>query len=111
MLPKQNRLPKSRVQYILKKGSALFNKNFTVKFLPSENPETEESRFCVIVSKKIAAKAVPRNKLRRQIFEAIRLQKTALPTKKDIVIITKQATINLDFDGLRTEIANILKKI
>lgn len=106
MIPQKNRLSKARVQHLLKKGATAFSKVFTLKCLPSE---TEESRFCVIVSKKIVAKAVPRNKLRRQIFEAIRLQKTGIPRKTDIVLIAKKATINLEFTELQKEIAYILK--
>lgn len=108
MIPQKNRLSKARVQYILKKGNSAFSKVFTVKYTPSKK---EESRFCVVISKKLIAKAVPRNKLRRQIFEAIRLQKDHLPQKMDIVLIGKQATINLDFPELQKEISYILNKV
>ncbi|HCW32171.1 MAG: hypothetical protein UT55_C0008G0011 [Candidatus Peregrinibacteria bacterium GW2011_GWE2_39_6] len=54
-----------------------------------------QHRFSVVVSTKIASKAVIRNKIRRQIYEAIRLNLIYFPTERyfDIIILPHRAIL------------------
>lgn len=71
MLNQKNRISNPRlIDKLNKEGKAYKTSHFVFKFLPSLS---EDSKFAAVVSKKIASKAVNRNKLRRQIAESLRL--------------------------------------
>jgi ribonuclease P protein component len=61
------------------------------------------NRFRVIVSKKLEKQAVKRNRIRRQLYEALRLLiseiKQDIP--RDIVIIPKKTILNKSFDDIK----------
>ncbi|MBU0578140.1 ribonuclease P protein component [Patescibacteria group bacterium] len=89
MLNKRNRISNRRlIQKLFDKGGLYKNTYFTFKFLPSTEPI---SQFAVVVSKKVAPKAVDRNELRRKIYEAIRLNMDSLKTDLVVLVIAKSA--------------------
>lgn len=108
MIPQRNRLEKNRVEYILKKGTRKSGKHFNLKYLPSS---AQQSRFCVIVSLKVAPKAVLRNRLRRQIYEIIRCLEPQLVKPQDIILITKPDITSLPFIDLKNVIIEALKHL
>ncbi len=69
MLEKKYRIERNKVQYILKKGEDSISKLFIIRYIKNNE---NYNRYCTVVSKKIDPKAVGRNRLRRQIYEAIR---------------------------------------
>lgn len=97
MLSKNQRLTGNRIEYLFKKGKKSGNTYFTIIYSPSRNTQ---SRFCVIVSTKIFAKAVQRNRLRRQIYEIFRLHPELPSTPVDLVVIAKTALTKLKFQEL-----------
>lgn len=64
------------------------------------------SRFAVNISKKIDKRAVVRNRLRRQIHEALRLSLPSLRANFDVLISAKSSVAqrNPDFQELNREI-------
>jgi len=108
MIPQRNRLEKSRVEYILKKGTRKSGKLFNLKYL---NSPTQQSRFCVIVSLKVTPKATLRNRLRRQIYEIIRTSEFKPKTPQDIILITKPDITSLSFEELNKVIIEVLKNL
>ncbi|MBU0668117.1 ribonuclease P protein component [Patescibacteria group bacterium] len=112
MIPQKNRLSRSQVASVIKKGKRLSSEHFNIKYLArtSKNHATrQESRFCVVVSTKISPKATERNRIRRQIFEAIAAEQTKIPL--DIILFTKPSIKDLDFGRIKEEFAKILHKI
>lgn len=107
MLPVQLRLRKSRVEQILKKGYRKTTNYFSIKFLR----RTEgESRFAVVVSMKIDPKATNRNRLRRQIYEALgNAQKPSSPL--DVILIAKTPVKNLPFAELQEIVTSTLSQL
>ncbi|WKY47750.1 ribonuclease P protein component [Eubacteriaceae bacterium ES3] len=89
---------------VFNKGSVFGNKAFAFYFLKNG---LEENRIGIIVSKKISKKAVVRNRLRRQIREAYRLNQELFFNGYDIIIIGKQALLNTEY----TEIEKSLKHL
>ncbi len=78
MLSKLNRIGnKGVIEKLFKNGDLYKTKHLIFKF---EKQKDGPSKFAISVSKKIYKSAVKRNKLRRQIYDAIRLN---LPTSKD----------------------------
>lgn len=108
MLSKLYRIERNQVNYILKKGEGYVSKLFIIRY--SKNNKGF-NRYATVISKKIYIKAVPRNKLRRQIYEAIRLITQEIePSQKqsDIVLIPKKKIINADFNAIKEDLRTII---
>lgn len=106
MIAAKFRIPRADISYILKKGEQFISKLFIVKY--TENKE-DFSRYRVIVSRKIYPKAVKRNHLRRQIYEAIRLnQGKEEGKKKDLVLIPKKNILKADYKSIEEDIKKII---
>jgi len=110
MIPKKNRLNRSALKYLFKKGLRQKTNYFNVIY---KKGSTEEPRFSIIVSKKIKSKAVDRNKLRRRIYETIRTNTKEEETTKimDIALIAKQELQKISFKELKKHIISTLKKL
>jgi ribonuclease P protein component len=113
MIAKKNRLSKNLIKFVLDKGESLKSKLFIVKFKDKEPLNTDENKYCVVVSKKISNKATIRNKLRRQIYEAIRLfQKKVMPkTAKNIIFIPKKRILDEKYAVIEKDIQETLSII
>lgn len=104
MLAKQYKLTKAdNIKGILNKGKQYASQHFVVK---AQETEEEHSRFSIVISNKISKKAVIRNRLRRQLFEIIRLhrQETSLEKPHKIVILPRVRALTLDYNRLETEL-------
>ena len=90
MLSKKSRIPNPRlIDKLNKEGNSYKTSHLVFKFLPSLSGD---SKFAAVVSKKIAPKAVKRNKLRRQITEALRRNLTILKTPVVCLAILKKGS-------------------
>lgn len=107
MLNKKDRLTRSRVEYILRKGHRQTSRHFSTRFLRGTG---DSSRFAVVVSTRVAPKATDRNRLRRQIYEAVQ-QADPLESSLDIVLISKPSAKELTFKELLDTINSTLKKL
>ncbi|MEK7547544.1 MAG: ribonuclease P protein component [Patescibacteria group bacterium] len=109
MIAKNFRIPRERIAYILNKGEEGSSRLFIIRFL--KNNESFP-RFRAVISKKISAKAVKRNHLRRQIYEAIRLGLKESQSKKllDIILIPKKKITEFQYEDISADIKNILNK-
>jgi len=90
---------------VIRYGPSLKSSAFIVKF-PLSAKSTDKIR--VVISTKIAKKAVVRNKLKRQIKEAWRLlkiTKTAAPH-----IYVKKTALGRSYKEIAQELKNVLKK-
>lgn len=107
MIAKKFRTPREKIDYILNKGLSLVSRFFIVRY---EQNELNHSRYRVIVSRKIDPGAVNRNKLRRQIYEAIRLipANTDTATKNfDIIFIPKKKISESSYKEISTDLNNL----
>ena len=75
--------------------------------------ELDHHRFSTIVSTKIERRAVVRNRIRRQIYEIIRLhlEKIAGTAHFDILILPKKAIIGTTYDDLEKSFSKLLPHI
>lgn len=108
MIAKKYRIEREKISYILKKGKSYKSSLFIVRFKKNNK---ENPRFAVIISKKISAKAVIRNKLKRQIYEAIRnkLKTTEIKENLDIILIPKKTTKNYEYQEIEKDMESILQ--
>ncbi len=109
MIAKKYRIPRQDIPYILKKGEENTSKLFIIRL---KEGNEQFSRYRVIVSQKIHPKAVKRNYLRRQVYEAIaQVSKTHKSTQKsDLVLIPKKKILNSNYQEILKDIQeNIIK--
>jgi ribonuclease P protein component len=97
------------LKYTYRNGKAIRFKDFNFKYV--ENKRRDNSRFSIVVSKKISKKATIRNLIRRRIYEIIRLELPYLRSNYDIVIIINSPTLaTISHVELLESVKNGLKK-
>ncbi|MBT3864547.1 ribonuclease P protein component [Candidatus Peregrinibacteria bacterium] len=108
MIPTSNRLKRNQVEYVLKKGLSTSTDLFVVRYI--EHKDDEKPHFTIITSTKLSKKAVERNKLKRKIYEAVRLQ---MPEKLPlyIAIIPKKQALEVKYEKIAQDIAKLFKKL
>lgn len=111
MIPRRLRLPPTRIEYLFKKGKRIGNDCFTIRFLPSFRQKTTGNRYCVVISATLEALAVKRNRLRRQIYETIRLNQGLVPAGLDVIIIGKKPLTKLAGRLISPNLLSLFKKI
>lgn len=73
------------LRYVYKNGQAIRSHLITIKY--TKNPHRKQSRFAVVVSKKVHKGAVGRNRIRRRMYEAIRHELPRIHTAHDVVVM------------------------
>ncbi len=107
MLKRENRLrDKPVIRALFSKGEKYFSPCFLCKFFKKEEGG---SRFSIVVSKKISKKAVIRNRIKRRLAEAIRLNIADCPPV-DAVIFGSEKVLEVYFVDLEKEILKMFKK-
>ncbi len=92
MLSKLNRIGnKGVIEKLFTKGSLYKTKHLIFKF---EKQKDGPSRFAVSVSKKVYKSAVKRNQLRRQIYDAIRLNLPKAKQHLSALIIVRNSILD-----------------
>lgn len=86
MLANENRFhgPNS-LRFVYRNGQTVHSHICKVKYV--DNARRKDSRFAIVVSKKVHKSAVGRNRIRRRFYEAIRHQLPEVKPGKDVVII------------------------
>lgn len=79
------------LRYVYKNGSAVRSRYVTVKY--SKNPYRKHARYAVVVSKKVHKSAVGRNRIRRRIYEYLRMHHDKLPSPHDVVVIVSSSEL------------------
>lgn len=66
------------------RGSSVRSRFISLKYF--HNPRRDETRFAVVVAKKVTKKAPVRNRIRRRVYEVIRLHTPMIQAGYDVVI-------------------------
>lgn len=103
MLKKRFRLKKIDFEEIFKLGRKYKNNFFTIIKLSNQ----KEKKFAVLSNKKEFKKAVVRNKIKRRIYEIIRLNFNKIP-RGTFLIFPKKSSLNLNFKELKERLTKIL---
>lgn len=109
MISTKSRVPRLSIPYILKKGDSYHSELFIIRHTKNDG---HNFRYRVIISKKLLREAVDRNKLRRQIYEAIRKNEEKAPTQGlDIILIPKKNILTRNYQQIEEDIKkNVLNK-
>lgn len=79
------------LRYVYKNGHAVRSHLLTIKYV--KNPYRKQSRFAVVVSKKVHKGAVGRNRMRRRVYEIIRKELPNIQSPHDVVILVFSSEI------------------
>lgn len=105
MLDKKQRIPRSMFPLLNNGGSILRSDIFLFRFVPSKELN---SRFCFSVSKKVAKKAVIRNKVRRWGY--VEVKKIIPNLKTNIVAMFHYKKIPNDKSEVEKNLEYVFKK-
>lgn len=108
MLAKDLKLTRrDNIKEVIEKGAEIRSPYFVIKLLPADSGPT---KFAIVVSARISKKAVERNRLRRRIYEIIRLnlKKFSPAQAQKTVILTKVRALNASYKTLENELIKIL---
>ncbi len=109
MLSKKYRFhSRGGVRYTYQNGKTIRGSKISLVFA---NNTRNHQRYAVVVSKKVLKSAVGRNRIRRRIYEAIRLeiQKVEKPVDCIFVVYVKDI-LDMDFKELRNTVRDLLKE-
>lgn len=91
------------LRYVYSKGQAVRSRHFTIK--TTRNIRRKYPRFAVVISKKVHKSAVGRNRMRRRIYEIIRLEISQMKSVQDVAVIVLSAEVMALSSGeLRTQL-------
>jgi ribonuclease P protein component len=111
-MPKKQRL--SRVDFAsmnVVHSRRFFGTYFTMSVVPKEaESSTNKPKFACVVSKKIAARAVDRNRIRRFCKEAFRTAPETVRTAAAIVFYAKKESKRATFAEVAADIQELVTK-
>ena len=79
------------LRYVYGNGKAVRSQLFTIKYVT--NSHRKHPRFSVVISKKVIKSAVGRNRVRRRLYEYLRVNIPNLSGVYDIVVICTSAEL------------------
>lgn len=105
MLAKKFRLP---IQNWLRERKIIIIRKSDFFIIKTSGNNLPFSRFGVVISKKVSKSAVKRNKIKRIIFDFIRLKKLHEVSSKDVLIIISPKTAELKKEEIERELIRSL---
>ncbi len=109
MFKKENRLTKNKeFDNVWRAGRSSFDKILGVKAIQNN---LSSNRFGILVGSKVSKKAVERNKIKRRIREAVKLQLKEIKSGLDIMIVALPESRGKEFLEIKESIENGFKKL
>lgn len=94
---------------LYQKGQSVYSANIKLLHAPARNVQF---RVAVVVSKKVHKSAVVRNRIRRRLYEFVRITMSEAKTPHDLIfVVQNQSLQNLEYASLQTELLQLLKKV
>ena len=109
MLSKKYRFhSRGGVRYTYQNGKTIRGSKISLVFA---NNSRNKQRYAVVVSKKVLKSAVGRNRIRRRVYEAIRMELPKIEKPVDcIFIIYSKEILDMDFRVIQKTIRDLLKE-
>ena len=96
------------VRYTYKNGQTIRGSKISLVFASNSR---NKQRYAVVVSKKVLKSAVGRNRIRRRVYEAIRLEQAKIQKPVDCIFnIYNREVATMEFSELRNLISSLLKE-
>ncbi|MDD5750091.1 MAG: ribonuclease P protein component [Candidatus Pacebacteria bacterium] len=108
MLPKKNRLKKKNdFARVMRQGSTAAGGCLVLRFCANQQ---EASRIGFVCSKKVAKRAVARNRVKRRLREIVRMMLPDIRPGYDMVFLTRPGMAETGFDEMKLIAEKLLKK-
>lgn len=110
MLAKQYRFHGyNSLRFVYTKGTTVRTKYISLKFV--KNDRQQNSRLAVVVAKKITKKAPVRNRIRRRLYEHVRLHWPMIKQGYDLVItVFDERVSTIPSEELNKQVVQLLTK-
>jgi len=96
------------VRYVYQKGKTIRRPKMSLVFTKNTRGFM---RVAVVVSKKVEKSAVGRNRIRRRVYEALRINIDMIPKKTDyIFVIYSKDVMNMRFTELEKELGELVEE-
>lgn len=107
MLSKKYRFhSRGGVRYTYQHGKTIRGSKLSLVFAINAR---NHQRYAVVVSKKVLKSAVGRNRIRRRVYEAVRLERAAIQQPVDcIFVVFNKDILQIPFEELREMVHNLL---
>ena len=93
------------LRFVYSRGTVSRSRYFLCKSV--SNPRRTKPRVAVVISKKVIKSAVKRNRVRRRLYEAIRLELDNINEQNDIVlIVVSPETLTAQTSELRSALTS-----
>lgn len=97
------------LKFLYNKGKVVRARFCSLKYI--SNPRREDSRLAVVVAKKVSKKAPIRNRIRRRLYEAVRLHWPMLKPGQDMIItVFDENLANISSTELNKIVVELLTK-
>jgi len=108
-LPKQYCLTRQKeFEKVYDSGKTVRDSFLFIKFL--KDSSLENSKFGIVVSTKVSKKATVRNRIKRQISEAIKPHLKQISKNVNAVIVTNSKIVDKEFTEIEKVVLNLLRK-
>lgn len=94
---------------VYRRGTTVRGPLMSLKYAPRRADQSY--RAAVVVSKKVHKSAVVRNRIRRRVFELIRLKQDQLGAVDVVITVFSEQVASLPADQLRAQVDSLLAKI
>jgi len=109
MLARPQRLTKQKdFALVFKQGRSHYGKCLSVKSLANQ---LKLNRLAVVVSNRVSKKAVARNKLKRQIRQALNKLNKGLISGFDLIIIASPRLLGQPYSVIESDLAGLFVKL
>lgn len=95
------------VRYVYRNGKTVRTPKMSLIFVDNKKGFT---RIAVVVSKKVEKSAVGRNRMRRRIYEALRLNMEYIPKERDyIFVVFSKEVLKMPFKDLESLLGKLIE--
>ncbi|HEX3436787.1 MAG TPA: ribonuclease P protein component [Pseudacidobacterium sp.] len=104
----------SDYQHVYQQSRKHFSASMTYFFCARHDAQTENSQHgprVGLTAGRVLGKAVERNRIKRRMREAVRLNLEHLQADVDLVLHPRKSVLEMDFSRLKSEVADIFAKV
>lgn len=110
MISRNNRFHgRASIQRLYQNSKMVRSASLSLRYAP--NPRRRGYRLAVVVSRKVSKSAVVRNRIRRRIYEYVRISSSLFAEPVDLLIAVYDAGMaDMSVEALQQELAKVLEK-
>lgn len=100
---------RASIQRLYKNGKMVRSGSLSMRFAP--NSHRDQYRLAVVVSRKVSKSAVVRNRIRRRVYENVRILSNSFTAPYDLMIIAYDESLaDMPAESLRLDVVKLLSK-